>query len=155
MDHRRTLSGVAAMLVAATGSHADSANITVYSNGFGLVSETRQMVFEKGVQVVPFDGVSQYIEPSSVLFDGSGLALLEQNYVYDLVNGDALLKRFLDKEISVSLKEGGERYVELYLVLADPDFAGPGVRHLAAILRETVQRECARTRGEQMGLNRA
>ncbi|MCA9783342.1 MAG: DUF4139 domain-containing protein [Calditrichaeota bacterium] len=109
MDHRRTLSGVAAMLVAATGSHADSANITVYSNGFGLVSETRQMVFEKGVQVVPFDGVSQYIEPSSVLFDGSGLALLEQNYVYDLVNGDALLKRFLDKEISVSLKEGGEQ----------------------------------------------
>ncbi|MCP5124195.1 MAG: LysR family transcriptional regulator [Gammaproteobacteria bacterium] len=56
---------------------------------------------------------------------------------------------------ALPLKEGGERYVELYLVLTDPDFAGPGVRRLAAILRETVQRECARTRGEQTGLNRA
>lgn len=45
------------------------------------------------------------------------------------------------------LREGGERLAPLYLVLADPDFAGPGVRRLAAILRETVVTEC-RARGD-------
>ncbi|MCB1943584.1 MAG: LysR family transcriptional regulator [Candidatus Accumulibacter sp.] len=41
------------------------------------------------------------------------------------------------------LREGGERLVALYLVLADPDFAGPGVRRLAGIIRERVPVACA------------
>lgn len=41
------------------------------------------------------------------------------------------------------LRESGERWVQLYLVLADPDFAGPGTRRLAAIIRDTVSAECA------------
>lgn len=40
------------------------------------------------------------------------------------------------------LREGRELFVELYLVLADPDFAGPGVRRLAEIIRESVKVEC-------------
>lgn len=39
------------------------------------------------------------------------------------------------------LKEGSERFVEIYLVLAAPDFAGPGVRRLAQIIREAVEEE--------------
>lgn len=42
------------------------------------------------------------------------------------------------------LREGGERYVELYLVLADPDYAGPGTQRLVRIIREAVARECPR-----------
>ncbi len=40
------------------------------------------------------------------------------------------------------LREGGELFVELYLILADPDFAGPGIRRLAEIIRESVKAEC-------------
>lgn len=40
------------------------------------------------------------------------------------------------------LREGREMFVELYLILADPDFAGPGVRRLAEIIRESVKVEC-------------
>ena len=36
------------------------------------------------------------------------------------------------------LREGRERIMTLYLVLADPDFAGPGVRRLAQTLREAA-----------------
>jgi DNA-binding transcriptional LysR family regulator len=39
---------------------------------------------------------------------------------------------------------GEERFVELYLILADPELAGPGVRRLAEILGESVARECSR-----------
>ncbi len=41
------------------------------------------------------------------------------------------------------LREGAERFATLYLVLADPDAAGPGTRLLADIIRVAVKRECA------------
>ncbi len=44
------------------------------------------------------------------------------------------------------MREGGERWVQLHLVLADPDFAGPGVRRLAEIIRGGVAAECAQRR---------
>ena len=37
------------------------------------------------------------------------------------------------------LKGGGERFVTMYLVLADPEGAGPGVRRLADIFRASAQ----------------
>ncbi len=41
------------------------------------------------------------------------------------------------------MREGGERRMSLYLVVADPDFVGPGVARLAQIIREGVASECA------------
>ena len=43
----------------------------------------------------------------------------------------------------VPLREGGERFATLYLVLTDPDAAGPGTRLLAGIIRDAVSRQCA------------
>ena len=40
------------------------------------------------------------------------------------------------------LREGAERFAELYLIFADRDYAGPGAHRLAEILREDVAREC-------------
>ena len=40
--------------------------------------------------------------------------------------------------VPLPLREGRERVVTLYLVLADPDFAGPGVRRLAQMLRDAA-----------------
>ncbi len=42
------------------------------------------------------------------------------------------------------LREGGERFAELYLVLAERDDPGPGVQRLAQIIREAVASECPR-----------
>ena len=40
------------------------------------------------------------------------------------------------------LREGAERWGELYLVFADPDYAGPGALRLAEIIREQVGKSC-------------
>ena len=40
------------------------------------------------------------------------------------------------------LREGAERYVPLYLVFADRDYAGPGTLRLADIIRAAVRRQC-------------
>jgi len=44
--------------------------------------------------------------------------------------------------VPLPLAEGRERYATLYLVMADAQAAGPGVRRLAAILRERVADTC-------------
>jgi DNA-binding transcriptional LysR family regulator len=43
------------------------------------------------------------------------------------------------------LREGAERWGDLYLVFADRDYAGPGALRLAEIIREDVAQECANT----------
>lgn len=61
---------------------------------------------------------------------GYGFAWLPREHIRDeLASG---LLRLLP------LREGGERSVPLYLVIADPDCAGPGVRRLAEIIRQAV-----------------
>jgi DNA-binding transcriptional LysR family regulator len=44
--------------------------------------------------------------------------------------------------VPLPLAEGRERFVSLYLIFADADTAGPGVRRLAEILRERVAESC-------------
>lgn len=41
------------------------------------------------------------------------------------------------------LREGQERWADIYLIVADPDFAGPGIRRLVEILRERVKAACS------------
>jgi DNA-binding transcriptional LysR family regulator len=48
------------------------------------------------------------------------------------------------------LREGGERWAELYLVFADRDYAGPGARRLAKIIREEVAESCRKHGSEQV-----
>jgi DNA-binding transcriptional LysR family regulator len=40
------------------------------------------------------------------------------------------------------LREGAERWAQLYLVFADSDYAGAGARRLAQIIRERVAEQC-------------
>ncbi|NEX62309.1 LysR family transcriptional regulator [Noviherbaspirillum galbum] len=49
---------------------------------------------------------------------------------------------------ALPLKEGGERFLELYLILADPDAAGPGTLRLADILMERTNTACEAHRAE-------
>lgn len=42
----------------------------------------------------------------------------------------------------IPLRDGGERYAELYLVYADRDAAGPGTLRLAEIIKEITVSEC-------------
>ncbi|MDD5229065.1 MAG: LysR substrate-binding domain-containing protein [Methylococcales bacterium] len=40
--------------------------------------------------------------------------------------------------VPLPLKNGGIVEVPLYLILANPDFVGPGVKHLAKIIKESL-----------------
>jgi DNA-binding transcriptional LysR family regulator len=59
-------------------------------------------------------------------------------FAEDTVRGE--LERGVLKPLP--LREGGERWADLYLVFADRDYAGPGALRLAALIRENVTEQC-------------
>lgn len=84
--------------------------ITIYNEGSALVRDQRQFDLSRGVNEVSFTDVASQMDPTSVLFksltDPAGTTVLEQNYVYDLVNTNALLEKYLDQPIRVITTDG-------------------------------------------------
>jgi hypothetical protein len=85
--------------------------LTIYNDNFAVVREARNMKFEKGQNTVRFTDVASMIDPTSVKFtclsSPGAVSVLEQNYEYDLVNTDSLLKRYIDKQVVVAIRGGG------------------------------------------------
>lgn len=85
--------------------------LTIYNDNFAVVREARQMQFEKGQNIMRFTDVASAIDPTSVKFEclssPGAVSVLEQNYEYDLVNSDSLLKRYIDKQVTVAIKGSG------------------------------------------------
>lgn len=86
--------------------------VTVYNNDLGLVREIRPLRFEKGASEVRITDVAARIDPTSVHFlsltDPEGVAVLEQNYRYDLVSAEKILERYVDRTITAIMKDGRE-----------------------------------------------
>jgi len=95
------------ILVFYAGVFADGQSdvaITIYNNNLGLVKDVRELNFKKGVNFLDFDEVASQIDATSVNFrclDDKNIAVYEQNYLYDLVSTESLLKRFIGKTIEV------------------------------------------------------
>ena len=89
---------------------ADDVAVTVYNNNLGVVSETRALELEKGLGRLAFRDVPSLIDANSVTFETTGdksrVAILEQNYAYDLVSPDKMYAKYIDQEIELVDKEG-------------------------------------------------
>ncbi len=85
-------------------------SLTVYNSDLGVVKDRRVLDFAKGTSELRFGEVAKQIDATSVRFKSldapDDVSILEQNYEYDLVNAHKLLEKFLDKEITVFLKDG-------------------------------------------------
>jgi len=86
-------------------SATEQVSLTVYNQNFGLVREVRQVHLGTGNVELSFADVSAHIQPQTVhlksLGSDGGLTVLEQNYRYDLLTPDTLLKKYLGKTIKV------------------------------------------------------
>jgi hypothetical protein len=103
---------IAGVLLLAGGVAADDElSVTVYNSNLGVVSETRQLDFEKGTGKLAFRDVPSLIDAASVRFDlldpSRNVTILEQNYAYDLVSPEKLYSRYLDNRIELQDKDGG------------------------------------------------
>jgi DNA-binding transcriptional LysR family regulator len=75
--------------------------------------------------------VSQVATSIQAVSMGFGFAWLPEAHIGEELRA-GLLK-------PLPLREGGTREVPLYMIFANPDFAGPGVNRLAEIIRESVE----------------
>jgi len=112
---REFLAGAALLMAAATAvtaqqprrSGADQRQqvmITVYNQDFGLVREVRTMDLGRGPGEIEFRDVAGQIEPYTVsvrALDGRRLRVLEQNYRYDLLSPEQLLRKYVGRTITV------------------------------------------------------
>jgi len=82
-----------------------SVAVTVYNDGFGLVREIRDVDLGTGRVSLEFRDVSSQIESNTVhvksLAKGHPLSILEQNYRYDLLSPEKLLKKYEGKKIKL------------------------------------------------------
>lgn len=81
--------------------------------GLALVRDQRLVRrLKKGVTEISFTGVPSGILPDTIRLRGvdhpEGLAILEQNYQYDLASASAVLKRYVDKAITIVPKDAGK-----------------------------------------------
>lgn len=128
--NRGILRSLAVMLVFSSscfgaGSPEPGVGLTIYNDNFAVVREARKMKFEKGQNTVRFTDVASAIDPTSVKFTclsaPGAVSVLEQNYEYDLVNADSLLKRYIDKDVMVAIRGSGtdaRKFVEGTLLAA-------------------------------------
>ena len=83
--------------------------LTVYNGGRALVKDTRSFGLHQGENAVRFDEVTSGIIPGSVQVAGeagSEVAVLEQNFEYDLVSTPKLLQRYLGETVQVTTESG-------------------------------------------------
>jgi len=89
---------------------ADEIMVTVYNSNLGVVTETRQLEFDQGVGRLAFRDVPSQIDAASVRFEviggGGDVAILEQNYAYDLISPDQMYAKYIDQEIELIDKDG-------------------------------------------------
>ncbi|MBL0320027.1 MAG: DUF4139 domain-containing protein [Alphaproteobacteria bacterium] len=78
--------------------------------GYAMVRQTHSFALKAGTSRIDFDGVAALLDPTTVTFksltDPLGTHVVSQNYLFDLVSQEALLNRFLGKDITIEQHNG-------------------------------------------------
>ncbi|MBK7584972.1 MAG: DUF4139 domain-containing protein [Myxococcales bacterium] len=104
-EHAKSADSGPAKESKSTAKEREKVAITVYNQNFGLVREIRTLNLGEGKISLEYRDVSANIQPETVhikSLDGEdALAVLEQNYRYDLLSPQKLLEKYVDKKIKV------------------------------------------------------
>jgi len=83
--------------------------VTVYKDNLGVVKDRRRFAIPSGDSEIRFTEVASSIDPTSVHLRPAGrggeVAILCQDYRYDLASTDKLLEKYVDQEIDVATKD--------------------------------------------------
>ena len=105
----RTEKSNAADAGATTRKDQTDLSVTVYNSNLALVRDVREIHLQSGVAPLRFEDVAANIMPATVHFrsltDPAKLGVLEQNYEYDLLDQNSLLKKFVGRDLLVTHNE--------------------------------------------------
>ena len=75
--------------------------VTIYNNNRALVEDTRSMDLPAGRSRQEFPDVSAQIQPETVTLSGAGLGIVEQNFDFDLLSPEALMKNAVGQTVTL------------------------------------------------------
>lgn len=79
--------------------------VTVYNSDIALVRDTRELRLPRGVTELRFMDIAATVNPATVHFRSlsqpSQLDVLEQNYEYDLLEPDKLLRKYVGRDVTL------------------------------------------------------
>ena len=112
-----------------SASFTASPSLTIYNQNFAVVREFVPMQLNTGVNQVNFEGITSFVEPSSVVLrDPSGrvhLSILEQNYRSDVASQYNLLRAYEGKELDFQYGAVGQN-IHGRLIRAGANCGGNG-----------------------------
>ena len=92
--------------------------VTVYNSNIALVRDTRNLQLPNGSFDLQFMDIAATVNPATVHFrsltEPSRVSVLEQNYEYDLLEPDKLLRKYVGRDVTLvrSRQEGGTTRME-------------------------------------------
>jgi hypothetical protein len=92
-------------------------SLTIYNSDLALVRDVRTLRVPRGVSTLRFMDIAATVNPATVHFrsitDASRLGVLEQNYEYDLLEPEKLLRKYVGRDVTlVRTKLDSGRMVE-------------------------------------------
>jgi len=75
--------------------------VTIYNNDRALVEDKRMLDLPGGRSRQEFRDVSASIEPATVTLNGRGVGVVEQNFDFDLLSPDALMKNAVGQDVTL------------------------------------------------------
>jgi hypothetical protein len=94
----------AAPLAATLGDQVDVA-VTVYNSNLGLVRDVRQVSLPPGTADLRFLDIAATVKPATVHFrslsEPGRLSVLEQNYQFDLLDPQRLLRKYVGRDVTL------------------------------------------------------
>ncbi len=96
---------IGAALAVAVGTSASAADrdlsLTIYNSNLALVQDVRSQDVAAGRQRLEFRDVSAQIRPETVALAGRDIAIVEQNFDYDLLTPAKLMEKAVGKQVQV------------------------------------------------------
>src|SRR5688572_7022882 len=79
--------------------------LTVYNSNIALVRDVRNITLTRGQSDLHFMDIAATINPATVHFrslsEPARVSVIEQNYEYDLLEPDKLLKKYVGKDVTL------------------------------------------------------
>lgn len=103
MRARLILIAVALSLAGSSATMAADRNlsVTIYADDLALVQDTRDIQVQAGRQRIEFQDVSAKIRPETVSLTSSDIAIVEQNFDFDLLTPGKLMEKAVGQQITL------------------------------------------------------
>ena len=79
--------------------------VTVYNSDLALVRDVRQLDLPRGAFDLNFEDIAATVNPATVHFrsltEPARVRVLEQNYEYDLLEPDKLLRKYVGRDVTL------------------------------------------------------